>query len=259
MYSCALNKSLVVARYLNSPRGFGYAMDYKDYEAGVSENSWQFVAKRELIDRLLKKYFGKRSGKILNVGAGTGEDMEVIGKYGDITVVEPDAGSIKMIKDRYKCIVKPIEKTNFDKKFDVALAFDVLEHIEDANHGTKAIWKALKPGGLLIGSVPARMSLWSQHDVELGHYRRYSRSMLLRHLKDFEPLFIGGWNVVLLPVIWTRYKIKKLLNKQTRETGIVPAPVNFVFKNILRSEIMCIRNGLSLPTGVSLVFVFRKR
>jgi len=234
-------------------------MDFKDYEAGVSEGSWQFVAKRELINSLLKKHFGRRSGKILNVGAGTGEDLDVIGRYGEITVVEPDPGAIKLIKDRCKCIVKPIEKTGFNKEFDVALAFDVLEHIKDADKGAKAIWNALKPGGLLIGAVPARMSLWSAHDVELGHHRRYSKSMLFRHLKDFEPLFVSGWNVVLLPAIWARYKLKKLLGRQTRETGKVSPPVNFVLKNILRCEILCAQLGLPLPTGVSLVFVFRKR
>ncbi len=64
-------------------------------------------------------------------------------------------------------------------RFDLLLAFEVLEHIED-DAGTLAQWRGwLRPGGRMLMSVPARMARWSQSDVWAGHFRRYERQGLL--------------------------------------------------------------------------------
>jgi SAM-dependent methyltransferase len=63
-------------------------------------------------------------------------------------------------------------------RFDVLFSFDVLEHVED-DRAALAQWASwLRPGGILMLSVPARMSLWSPGDEWAGHYRRYERNQL---------------------------------------------------------------------------------
>ena len=57
--------------------------------------------------------------------------------------------------------------------------FDVVEHIEDDVGFLKHLWDLLVPGGMLYLTVPAYQLLWSQEDVDGGHFRRYT----LRNLK----------------------------------------------------------------------------
>src|SRR6185503_20419216 len=61
---------------------------------------------------------------------------------------------------------------------DVLVMHDVLEHIEDDRTAVDIVRDLLRPGGLAIISVPAYQWLFGRHDVELGHYRRYTRGRL---------------------------------------------------------------------------------
>ncbi len=58
--------------------------------------------------------------------------------------------------------------------FDVALLLDVLEHVEDDAAFLRDVAANLvRPGGALLVSVPTWPALFSDHDVALGHHRRY--------------------------------------------------------------------------------------
>jgi SAM-dependent methyltransferase len=66
-----------------------------------------------------------------------------------------------------------------DATFDVVGAFDVLEHCDQERTAMSEIARVLTPGGRLLMSVPAYRWAWSDHDVQAGHYRRYSRRRLV--------------------------------------------------------------------------------
>ena len=66
---------------------------------------------------------------------------------------------------------------------DCAFLMDVLEHVDRDDVLLQRVLKILRPGGLVVITVPAHRALWSHHDVFLGHRRRYSRRQLL-HLAD---------------------------------------------------------------------------
>lgn len=76
-------------------------------------------------------------------------------------------------------------------KYDLILALDVLEHVQDDD---ALLWtlksENLRPGGLLLLSVPAFPALYSRHDARLLHHRRYSPQMLR------ELLAGAGLNVI---------------------------------------------------------------
>lgn len=64
------------------------------------------------------------------------------------------------------------------RQSDVVVAFEVLEHIELDDAALISWFQWLKPGGLLILSVPAHQDRFGDADVAVGHYRRYERSQL---------------------------------------------------------------------------------
>lgn len=63
-----------------------------------------------------------------------------------------------------------------DGTFDLVLALDVAEHVEDDVSFLASIAARLAPGGLLAFTVPAWPALYSDHDRALGHYRRYTHA-----------------------------------------------------------------------------------
>jgi len=64
--------------------------------------------------------------------------------------------------------------------YDVVLLLDVIEHLDDDVAGLRAARRCLRDEGLLVVAVPAYPSLWSAHDVALGHRRRYTAIELRR-------------------------------------------------------------------------------
>jgi SAM-dependent methyltransferase len=70
-------------------------------------------------------------------------------------------------------------------RFDLLVAMDVIEHVADDGSLVKhLVEERLEPGGLVLCSVPAWPGLFSQHDVTLRHYRRYTPRMGLDVLRS---------------------------------------------------------------------------
>lgn len=65
-----------------------------------------------------------------------------------------------------------------DETFDVVSAFDVVEHCADDARAVAELARVLTPGGRMLLSVPAYQWAWSDHDVQAGHHRRYTRPQL---------------------------------------------------------------------------------
>jgi len=63
-------------------------------------------------------------------------------------------------------------------RFDLMTAFDVIEHMEDDRAALGRMVELLEPGGTLLLTVPAFMSLWDEHDVINRHFRRYDKGSL---------------------------------------------------------------------------------
>ena len=68
--------------------------------------------------------------------------------------------------------------------FDTLCAFEVLEHIEGDREALLQWRTWLRPGGVLLLSVPAKMSLWTAGDEWAGHFRRYEKPSLLQLTQD---------------------------------------------------------------------------
>ncbi|MFT4522424.1 MAG: ubiquinone/menaquinone biosynthesis C-methylase UbiE [Bacteroidia bacterium] len=76
-----------------------------------------------------------------------------------------------------------------DNSVDVVLLMDVIEHINDVGAFLSELMPKVKSGGYFYITVPAFQFLFSEHDVFLRHYRRYSKK-LMRTTMASQPLTI---------------------------------------------------------------------
>lgn len=71
------------------------------------------------------------------------------------------------------------------QRFDLVVAFDVIEHVEDDRAACRELRRVLKPGGRLVMSVPLHAARWTEFDELVGHARRYDvaalRTLLAEH------------------------------------------------------------------------------
>lgn len=125
-------------------------------------------------------------------------------------------------------------------------------------HSTAAgkLYDLLKPGGKLIMTVPALMSLWSYNDELNHHFRRYDKHQLLEVLEGagFTIKKCSFYNSFLfLPAFLVR-KLKNLLHVQSSDIPDIDHEtlVNRMLKAIFSSEKHVLRKH-RFPVGVSLI------
>ncbi len=155
-------------------------MDYKDYQNGATTDHFWFKAKGQIINLLLQKInkneipaevYPERLAKdlslgmtekkdlnILNAGAGIGEDLTIIKQFGRIHAIDIEEKALELIPRElvYEKKICSICQLPYDNNyFDLAVAFDVLEHIENDQKAVAEIYRVLRPKGYFIFTVPA--------------------------------------------------------------------------------------------------------
>lgn len=237
-------------------------MDYKDYQAGATKEFFWHRAKIQFIEVLLNKLEKGEKLRILNLGAGTGDDLPVISQFGDVYIIDIDSNALRMVSDKFVYEKKVCDACHLpypDNFFDLALAFDVLEHIESDSQAVSEVHRVLKSDGRFIFTVPAFSFLYSAHDRALHHFRRYNVSTIKGRLSQFELLESGFWVFSLfLPVA-----VQKLIKRRASEDKVhfmkLPAPINSFFYYLLKIETYLIKHGISLPVGITIYGIYQKK
>jgi SAM-dependent methyltransferase len=112
--------------------------------------------------------------------------------------------------------------------FDSVAFFDVIEHLDDPAEALRTASEVLTPGGLIVGTVPAQMSLWSASDIDDGHRIRYDESSLRHVLQQagLKTRSVRPFHKSLFPLLFAQ---RKLLRRGARgEKGsrvVVPSAV----------------------------------
>jgi SAM-dependent methyltransferase len=148
-------------------------------------------------------------GRAIEIGAAGGGNSLALKKLGwDVLATEYLDAGVRIAKERGLNAIQadardlPVPS----ESFDLAVAFDVLEHIEEDHLAAAELCRVLRPGATALVAVPCDMALWSEHDVASGHFRRYTRDGLAELLSKaglaVEALW--SWNVLLRPVVALR-------------------------------------------------------
>lgn len=230
-------------------------MDYRDLQAGHTKGNFWFKAKNDLIGVLAEKACEKgKQLRILNIGAGTGDDLEVLRKFGKNYVIDLDKDALSVIDDKFceeKLVGDACALPYDDNFFDVAVSFDVFEHIKDDQKAVDEVCRVLKDRGILIFTVPAFQFLFSSHDRALNHQRRYGKKSLKKLLFKFDSK-IFFWNSLLFALIAVIRILKRKSKPEVNQANL-PSWLNKIFYKLLKIDNFLIKKKISAPIGLSLV------
>jgi SAM-dependent methyltransferase len=142
---------------------------------------------------------------------------------------------------------------------DLVLMLDVLEHLDDDEQALHTAWKALRPGGVILVTVPAFAWLWSGHDVALGHRRRYAAGALRALVAEagFRIEHVSYFNTLLFPLIVLARYWKRLRGDTRHDLRRPHAMVNGLLATAFGLERFVVPRW-RLPLGVSILLVGRR-
>ena len=239
----------------------------------LEDNHWWFQARRDIVLSLIHRYtrLTERQAeclKICDLGVGTGRLLSELSPFAEVYGIDQSEGALKAARRRgldnvYKGRLS--DQVPFhESTFDIVLLLDVLEHIKDDQAAlTKGI-SLLKENGTMICTVPAYRILWSTHDTDHGHQRRYLKRQFRQLFNEAgaEPLLLSYFNFFLFLLAVIQRLSEKLLPRSAGEKNQFVktpcAPLNLILKRIFAAERFVLPFS-SLPFGLSLVAVVRKK
>jgi len=243
----------------------GAPMDAQEYDrlAHFEEWYWWHRGRQAIVQRLLALY-APPSARILDVGCGTGATTLGLRRFGPVVGMDIGRRALEVAGKRGIAVAQASAARLPARSgaFDLVVALDVLEHLEDDVAAAREMRAALRPGGLLLATVPAYPFLWSGHDEALGHRRRYLRRQLVAVLEraGFEVALCCYVMASILPaaVVVRLYERWIRRGPARRESGYVPvpAPLNALLAWITSTGSLLLP-WIRLPFGLSLAVVAR--
>lgn len=146
----------------------------KDYYRDIESYDWVEVSDgwkgpeaithrlREAEVRRQFRRYADQSAPALDAGAGTGLNLRhlPIGSAG----LDINPRNVELLRRRlpnHMAVLGDVEQMPFpDQSFGTVVCTEVLEHVPSAAQALSEIHRVLRPGGLLIGSVPANSFIW---------------------------------------------------------------------------------------------------
>ncbi len=242
--------------------------EYKNLNR-VERDHWYYSGKRDIARHWLERIGLKINNDQLlaDCGAGTGAFAVEMLRICRVAAVDDYPESLEILRTRLpgesvyqgSCTDLPFP----DASVDYITALDVLEHIEDDHAAMREMWRVLKPGGGMVVTVPALMSLWSDWDVSLRHFRRYDRASLMSLMRGISPQIVecNYMNFFAFPAVWTLRRLRGAWGEDAGGRGraedkVPPLPVN----SLLRAMFIwsSCQTFIHWPFGVGLLGVMRK-
>jgi SAM-dependent methyltransferase len=209
--------------------------------------------------RLVRGELGRR---VVEVGCGLGNFTGTLLDRDLVIAVDIEPRCIERLQQRYRgytnlrCFVGDVAGPEFRSlaRFqpDSCVCLNVLEHTEDDAAALKAMAAVLSPGGVIVLLLPAFQSLYGPIDLNLGHYRRYSRAGIRRlagraglriaKLRYSNCLGFFGW--------WINARVLRRQAQSERQIH--------VFDRYLVPVIAALEGAVPPPFGQSLFAVLEK-
>jgi SAM-dependent methyltransferase len=233
----------------------------------VEGSHWWFVGRRAILDSFLQGICDKLRAadnelRILDVGCGTGANLEMLSAYGEAEGVDVSDDALEFCRQKGLKAQKGLaEQLPFaDETFDLTTALDVVEHLDDDVAGLREMYRVTKRGGYSLIFVPAFMWLWGVQDDISNHRIRYTKRQIVERLRtagyQVERATYANWTF-FAPILGGRVLMRLTGLKPASENNITISGLNGVFGRLFASERFWLRH-LDFPFGVSIVVVARK-
>lgn len=230
----------------------------------LEDKHWWHISKRRAVHKLIEKYSTQENPKILDIGCGTGKNMEELQKFGDVCGLDSSPEALKFCGKRGLRNLKKgsAEKTNLkSNSFDIITLLDVLEHTDD-NLTLKEVKRILKPNGIIILTVPAFSWLWSRWDEVLRHKRRYTIRSFKKTLTNnhFYPTkIVYLYSFLVIPSLIVRKVKQKLYENFYPSDFKLSSPLlNFLLNYLSKLEFF-LADNFFIPFGTSIIAVAKKK
>lgn len=204
---------------------------------------------------------------IWEIGAGNGNVAINLKEYGiDVIAVEPlEAGARILSNANLPTYQSTLEQLSLpDCSLGAIGLFDVIEHLDKPSELLSEVSRVLKPGGVLICSVPAHQWLFSDFDERIGHFRRYSMKSLRKEIRasgfqDYESHFLFGF--LLIPAFVTR-RIPYLLGRrrnleQVSRSTKTAGKFGDMFSALINA-VLVLEERIKPVSGLSILMVAKK-
>ncbi len=236
-------------------------MERTNYDtiARLEEANWWYSGRRDLLRRTLQPLAPFR--RALDVGCGVGANLAVLSAYcGELVAIDSSPEAVRWCRERgFAAELGAVGDLPFPSAtFDLVTCLDVLEHVDDVP-ATEEIRRVLRPGGLLLVTVPAHPRLWNENDEIAHHRRRYRRCDLQRVLLGFSEVELSYWNFFMYVPMRAYSALRRRHPARVRKNNLllVPEVANAPLKLLVRAENR-LREWIRFPTGTSLVALARR-
>jgi SAM-dependent methyltransferase len=234
------------------------------YHAAEDAN-WWFLARRDMVRRLLVDVGVPRDAAIVDIGCAGGASLDDLARHGytDVTGADMSAAAVERCRMRgKKAVVADATSLPFgDQSVDLVIASDILEHVSDDAAALREWRRVLKPGGLALIFVPAHPFLWSAHDDVNHHVRRYRKAGFVERLSEagFRIERVSFWNVALFFPTWLVRVLMNIFKRSDRSPSVaMPQPIiNRTLTAWLTME-NALLTDIGSPVGVSLFAIVKK-
>jgi len=242
---------------------------YSEYSR-LEETHWWFTGRKQILDRLLSN--NPAIGKtrcLLNVGCGTGNLLRFFQSSGRSIGLDVERKALDYCVDRgLRLLVQGSAPALPFKSecFDVIMALDVLEHLDDHSRTLSEFWRICANGGYLVVTVPAFHLLWGDQDLISHHRRRYTLGELRRIVEQTGFLIekMTYFNTFLFPIIASIRLVRRLKRRIVPRASLRSdftlawsAASNHLLGRVFASEASFLSRW-AFPFGVSL-FVLAKK
>ena len=240
--------------------------DFQQLQALEAGHFW-FTSRNQLLQWAFGRYFAGATS-FLEVGCGTGFVLSGFRqKFPAVRIAGTEiyTNGLRFAETRLpgvKLAQMDARRLPFQAEFDVIGAFDVLEHIEEDELVLSELFRAIRPKGGLMLTVPQHPFLWSGVDEYACHKRRYTRPELIRKVRHagFEVLRATSFVSLLLPLLllsrWKRDRSGTCFDPLAEYR--VGRLTNGILERALELERALITRGVSFPAGGSLLLIARR-
>lgn len=233
----------------------------------VEGSHWWFVGRRAILETFLREIIQNQESKIqnpkiLDVGCGTGANLEMLRQFGDASGVDVSEAALEFCRRKGLHVQKGLAEDlpYDDETFDVTTALDVIEHLDDDVAGLKEMHRVTKNGGYSLFFVPAFMWLWGVQDDISNHRIRYTRRQIVDRIieagYEVERATYANWTF-FAPILAGRTVMRLAGIRPESENNVNVSALNGLFGKIFSAERFWLKN-LDFPFGVSIVVVARK-